>query len=165
MFFGQFRRQSNFVDRRSSLRGPRVENWKIVKNDVKLKKWPNPYACQQKMDVQHANAQKNVTAGKLQKWPNCCTCRQKWTRQATNVHKNNTRKVAKPSYWCTKVAIQGTKKRQLLNFDPKPPTVILVQISADCQNGYGTIFSPPGRSGLCRICFYFCLFVVFFSFF
>ena len=40
-----------------------------------------------KMDVQHAKAQKNVTAGKLQKWPNCSTCTQKWTRQTTNVQK------------------------------------------------------------------------------
>ena len=46
-----------------------------------------PLRLSAKMDVQHANAQKNVTAGKLQKWPNCCTCRQKWTRQAKNVQK------------------------------------------------------------------------------
>ena len=53
----------------------------------KIEKVTKPLRLSAKMDVQHAKAQKNVTAGKLQKWPNCCTCRQKWTRQATNVQK------------------------------------------------------------------------------
>ena len=46
-----------------------------------------PLRLSAKMDVQHAKAQKNVTAGKLQKWPNCCTCGQKWTRKVANVQK------------------------------------------------------------------------------
>ena len=91
-------------------------------NSIKLKKTGQTLApVNQKMHVQHANAQKNVAAGKFEKWPNCCTCVQKWTRQATNAHKNNTRKVAKPSYWCTNVAIQGLKTAGCLTqFRPEP---------------------------------------------
>ena len=47
-WFWQCCRPSAFADRRGSLRGPRVENCKIVKTGVNLQKWPNPRACQQK---------------------------------------------------------------------------------------------------------------------
>ena len=46
-----------------------------------------PSRLSTKTNVQHANAQENVTAGKLQKWPNCCTCGQQWTRKVANVQK------------------------------------------------------------------------------